>query len=262
MADALTEKDIVLVGTGHVATVLGRLFRASGHRILQVYGRNLASTMELAAELGAEALVTPSGISQKAGLCLVAITDAALYSLSDWMPRLTFPVAHTAGSVPMEILSGISEQYGVLYPLQSLRKNQAEIPEIPFLVQGSDKETEHLLRAFARSLSGNVHHASEDDRRHLHLAAVFTSNFFNHLCTLAQDYCHQEGIDFQLLLPLLRETVDRLETERPGDLQTGPAARGDQPTIDRHLSILESRPGMQIIYQILTDSIRRHHQTF
>jgi predicted short-subunit dehydrogenase-like oxidoreductase (DUF2520 family) len=178
------------------------------------------------------------------------------------MPKRPYPVVHTAGSVSMEVLSGISEQIGVLYPLQSLRKDQPGIPEIPFLVQGNSKDTEHLLRSFARSLSGLVHHAGEEERRRMHLAAVFTSNFFNHLATLARQYCQDNDVDFQMLLPLLLETVGRMEWEDPANLQTGPAIRNDQPTIDRHVSMLQDRPHMQRIYQLMTDSIRHHYNTF
>ncbi|MCU0382248.1 MAG: DUF2520 domain-containing protein [Chitinophagaceae bacterium] len=262
MGDALAEKDIVLVGTGHVATVLGRLCRQAGHRVLQVYGRNLEAAGELAAELGAEALVSPAALDDRADMCIVAISDAALPSLGNWMPKRPYPVVHTAGSVSMEVLSGISEQIGVLYPLQSLRKDQPGIPEIPFMVQGNSKDTEHLLRSFARSLSGLVHHAGEEERRRMHLAAVFTSNFFNHLATLARQYCRDNDVDFQMLLPLLLETVGRMEWEDPANLQTGPAIRNDQPTIDRHVSMLQDRPHMQRIYQLMTDSIRHHYNTF
>jgi predicted short-subunit dehydrogenase-like oxidoreductase (DUF2520 family) len=229
---------------------------------LQVYGRNLEAAGELAAELGAEALVSPAALDDRADMCIVAISDAALPSLGNWMPKRPYPVVHTAGSVSMEVLSGISEQIGVLYPLQSLRKDQPGIPEIPFMVQGNSKDTEHLLRSFARSLSGLVHHAGEEERRRMHLAAVFTSNFFNHLATLARQYCRDNDVDFQMLLPLLLETVGRMEWEDPANLQTGPAIRNDQPTIDRHVSMLQDRPHMQRIYQLMTDSIRHHYNTF
>ena len=261
MGDASAVKDIVLIGTGHAATVLGRLFRQRGYRIRQVFGRDRAAATELALELDAEAVTSTAGISRSGDLCLVAISDAALYRIADWMPRLSMPVAHTAGSVPIDVLTRLSSDYGVLYPLQSLRRNQPEIPEIPFLVEGNNRDMEHLLRAVARNLSGMVSHAGEEERRRMHLAAVFTSNFFNHLCVLAEDFCAQEGIDFRMLLPLLEETVTRMETERPGNLQTGPALRGDQPTIDRHLEILRERREMRDIYALMTTSIQQHYKT-
>jgi predicted short-subunit dehydrogenase-like oxidoreductase (DUF2520 family) len=260
MEDASAVKDIILIGTGHAATVLGRLFRQCGYTIRQVFGRDRHAATELALELDAEAVVSAAEISRNGDLCLVAISDSALYHIGDWMPRLSMPVAHTAGSVPIEVLSMLNGDYGVLYPLQSLRKNQPEIPEIPFLVEGSNRGMEHLLRTVGRNLSGMVSHAGGEERRRMHLAAVFTSNFFNHLCTLAEGFCKENGIDFRMLLPLLEETVARMDKERPGSLQTGPALRGDQPTIDRHLEILRENQEMRDIYALMTISIQQYYK--
>ncbi len=177
------------------------------------------------------------------------------------MPHMEALVAHTAGSVSMDVLQPVSSRYGVLYPLQSLRKNQERLPEIPFLVQGSDRDTEHQLRAFARSLGSDVHHAGEEDRRKLHLAAVLTANFANHLFALAQDYCQKEGVEFRMLLPLLEESVARMNTEDPVNLQTGPALRGDDDTITKHLAMLERYPEMKNLYALLTASIRKTHNS-
>jgi predicted short-subunit dehydrogenase-like oxidoreductase (DUF2520 family) len=260
MEDPSAIKDIVLIGTGHAATVLGRLFRLRGYRITQVFGRDRAAAAAMALELDAESVASAAEISQNGDLCLVSISDVALYEIGSWMPRLCMPVAHTAGSVPIDVLAGLSSDYGVLYPLQSLRSNQSEIPEIPFLVEGNTRRMEHMLRAVGRNLSGMVSHAGDEERRRMHLAAVFTSNFFNHLCTLAEDYCTKEGMDFRMLLPLLEETVSRMETEHPGNLQTGPALRGDQPTIDRHLEILRENQAMWDIYAMMSTSIQQYYK--
>jgi predicted short-subunit dehydrogenase-like oxidoreductase (DUF2520 family) len=259
MGDSSAGKQIVIIGTGHVATVLGRLCVARGHQVLQVYGRYQHHAESLAAELGAQPAWEPAQIRRKADLCIVALADAALADLGQWMPRVDALVAHTAGSVPIDVLKPVSDRYGVLYPLQSLRKNQERLPDIPFLVQGSDREAEHQLRAFARSLGSDVHHAGESDRRKLHLAAVFTSNFANHLFARAQDYCRQEGVEFRMLLPLLEETVARMDKEDPANLQTGPALRGDNATIQAHLAMLAPYPEMRELYEILTKAIRTHH---
>jgi predicted short-subunit dehydrogenase-like oxidoreductase (DUF2520 family) len=254
-------KQIIIIGTGHAATVLGRRFVDRGHQVVQVYGRHQHHAETLAAELGAQPIWEPGQIRRTADLCIVALTDAALPGLGSWMPRMDALVAHTAGSVSMEVLKPVSDRYGVLYPLQSLRKNQERPPDIPFLVQGSDREAEHQLRAFARSLGSDVHHAGEADRRKLHLAAVCTSNFANHLFALAQDYCQKEGVEFRMLLPLLEETVVRMETEDPANLQTGPAIRGDDITIASHLGMLEQHPELKQLYALLTTSIRKTHNS-
>jgi predicted short-subunit dehydrogenase-like oxidoreductase (DUF2520 family) len=250
-----------MIGTGHAASVISRLCVDRGHAVVQVFGRQRSHAEALASTLGAQPAWEAGQIRRTADLCIVALADAALPSIGTWLPRMDALVAHTAGSVSMDVLQPVSRRYGVLYPLQSLRKNQERLPEIPFLVQGSDRETEHQLRAFARSLGSDVHHAGETDRRKLHLAAVCTANFANHLFALTHAYCRQEGVEFRMLLPLLEETVARMEQEDPENLQTGPALRGDDPTIQAHAAMLEQHPDLQRIYALMTASIRNTHKS-
>jgi hypothetical protein len=89
----------------------------------------------------------------------------------------------------------------------------------------------------------------------LHLAAVFCNNFVNHIYVLTEDYCKKETIDFKLLLPLIKETAERLEDISPSQSQTGPAIRNDRPTIEKHLALLQNHPQLQKIYSIFTESI-------
>lgn len=258
MGDLSAAKQIVIIGTGHAATVIGQRCIASGHQVMQVYGRRQSAAESLASLLGARPAWEPGQILRHTDLCIVAMADAVLPTVGQWMPRMDALVVHTAGSVPMDVLQSVSNRYGVLYPLQSLRKNQERLPEIPFLVQGCDRDVEHELRAFARTL-GDVHHAGDEDRRKLHLTAVFTANFANHLFTLAHAYCQKEGVEFRMLLPLLEETVVRMEWEDPENLQTGPALRGDDATTQAHLLMLNQYPEMKIIYELMTRLIRTYH---
>ena len=260
MGDQSANASIVLIGTGNAAAVLGRLMRDRGHQIMQVWGRSVPEAHHLAAELDAVHLRDLAGINHKAAFVVLAVSDDAIPLVVDQLPPLSSILVHTAGSVPAAVLQKASPHYGVLYPLQSLRKNQPEIPPIPFLVQGSDHRVEHQLRAFARSLSGMVSHAADEDRRILHLGAVFTANFTNHLCTLADDYLRDKQLDFRFLLPLLSETIARMESGMPAQWQTGPAIRGDQATQEKHLAMLGGQPDMQAIYSLLSASIHRYHQ--
>jgi predicted short-subunit dehydrogenase-like oxidoreductase (DUF2520 family) len=154
-------------------------------------------------------------------------------------------------------LKDISVNYGVLYPLQSLRKEMQYDADIPFLIDGNTEETKTLIEDFAKTLSTNVTKATDEERLKLHVAAVIVSNFTNHLYALAEDFCKKEKIDFQLLAPLIKETAGRVDTMSPTMAQTGPAARKDIFTLDKHIRLLSDHPKLRYVYLKLTDSIMK-----
>jgi len=166
-------------------------------------------------------------------------------------------VAHTAASVSKDVLKNVTEHYGVFYPLQSLNKENIALPEAPIFFDGSDDLAKKKLEALANSISPkHASHAGDDTRMKLHVAAVFVNNFTNHLFALAENYCKKEGIHFKELLPLIEETISRLENISPSTSQTGPAARNDEETIQKHLTLLESHPQMKKVYEFLSASIK------
>jgi predicted short-subunit dehydrogenase-like oxidoreductase (DUF2520 family) len=247
--------DIVIIGTGNVAQVLARLAMQAGHRILQVAGRDMEKVRSLALTCGAQARKGYAGLTS-ADLCIMAVTDAAIPKLAAKIRLSSGIIAHTAGSVSTTVLAPCGVSHGVLWPLQSIRANLDRIPEIPWIVDGSDDHARRSLTAFARTLSGTVSLASDQQRRELHLAAVYTSNFINHLVAQAEGYCQDRGLDFELLRPILTETVNRISEARAAQLQTGPAVRGDQATLRMHREMLKDRPEMLAVYRLLTRSIR------
>jgi hypothetical protein len=155
----------------------------------------------------------------------------------------------------MEILRNSSNNYGILYPLQSLRKEMEVLPEIPVIVDGNSQLVIEQLMNFATSWAKSVEFCNDQQRLKLHVAAVITSNFTNHLYALAEMYCKSEGLNFNTLLPLINETSTRIINASPTQLQTGPAARGDFETIKKHKIILERYPSIDKIYEVLTASI-------
>ncbi|HRF17547.1 MAG TPA: DUF2520 domain-containing protein, partial [Chitinophagaceae bacterium] len=158
----------------------------------------------------------------------------------------------------MEVLSGVTEHIGVFYPLQSLRKEMNSLPDVPVYFDGSDEKAKRTLELLARSIAAEkVGNAGDQDRLKLHVAAVFVSNFTNHLYALAEAYCKKEGLDFRQLLPLIEETALRIREISPKDVQTGPAFRHDAQTIQKHLELLKGHPQLQQLYQQFTDSIQQ-----
>jgi len=247
--------DIVWIGSGNVATVLGRLMKSRGHRIRQVLSRHYANAAVLAAELGGEAGDFSVSPVPDADIYIISLSDEALASgtFSHRLPGKL--VVHTAGSVPRAILKPISERNGVLYPLQSLRRELAHAPEIPLLIDASDPDDLKILEGFAGSLSSKVSGASDGERLKLHTAAVIVNNFSNHLYALAEQFCERSGVEFRLLVPLIRETAERISLLSPSILQTGPAIRHDLVTIEKHMELLSGFPEIQKIYKQLSDSI-------
>ena len=246
--------DIVLIGTGNTATILGRKLRAAGHHIVQVYGRNAKAASDLALQLNAGSthhlpLVTPT-----AGLYILAVSDSAIEEVVKELQLSDKTIVHTAGSVSREVLHG-AKHYGVFYPLQSLKKETAYLPDTPIIIDASDEETLSVLRHLANSITENVVHADDEKRMKLHLAAVFTNNFVNYLYTLADEYCRTECIDFKLLIPLIEETALRIKTISPADAQTGPAARHDVATIQKQEQLLNDYPHLKKFYLLFTESI-------
>lgn len=249
--------DLVLIGSGNVAAVLGRKFISAGHKILQVVSRNAPAASELADEWDTFSTNYFSAINTKAEVYIIAVPDESIPEVTKELNLPGKVVAHTAASVPMEVLSAISTHYGVFYPLQSLRKEMTSLPDIPIFYEGNDELSKKKLGTLAKSIARE--HSVEsgnNERLKLHVAAVTVSNFTNHLYALAEEYCHKEGIDFSQLLPLIEETANRLKFVSPGKVQTGPALRHDRETIRKHLALLESHPRLKKIYELFTQSIQ------
>lgn len=247
--------EIVIIGTGNTATVLGHMLKAAGHTILQVYGRNASAASELAYELDCESTNYWAVVNRNADLYLLAVSDIAIGEIMNELKLPHKTIVHTAAAVSKDMLRAASEHYGVFYPLQSLKKGSGRLPDVPIIIDASDKETFYMLQQLAGSISGQVVAAGDEERLKLHLAAVFCNNFVNHIYALMEDYCRREKIDFGLLKPLIRETAERIENMSPAAAQTGPAIRHDQGTINRHLQLLENYPELKKIYQLLTGSI-------
>jgi predicted short-subunit dehydrogenase-like oxidoreductase (DUF2520 family) len=249
---------IVIVGTGNTATVLGRKLKVAGHKIVQVFGRDSMAASKLAYELGTESATYWNIVNKEADIYILAVSDIAVEEVVKELQLPEKTIVHTAASVSKDILKSVTGHYGVFYPLQSLKKEITHLPEIPIIIDASDEATFHELESLAHSISSQVSEADDEHRLKLHLAAVFCNNFVNHLYTLAEQYCRKEGIDFHLLLPLIRETAARLEEVSPSQSQTGPAVRNDRVTIDKHLKMLENHPQLRTIYTLLTESIYKN----
>ena len=250
--------NITIIGSGNVAFVLGKVFIAANHSIYEVVGRNEKAVADLAAMLNAKPCFSIKEMNNEPDFFVVAVKDDVVAEVSNQINVAQKIVVHTCGSVSINALQSTSEKYGVLYPLQSLRKELSYTPEIPFLIDGNNQYAKDAIESFASSFAKTIIHTDDETRLHYHLSAIISSNFTNHLFALTKDYCDKNNVDFQALSPLIKETINRIRYYDPAAMQTGPAARGDQLTIQKHLALLEHFPALKKVYELMSESIQNN----
>ena len=248
---------IVIVGAGNLATNLGEALKQSGRRVEQVYSRTEESASALASRLGCGYVTSLAQIVPDADLYIVSVKDNVLGNvLGEVVPRVGKGiVVHTAGSIPMSIFGETKVRHGVFYPMQTFGKQKiVDFSHLPIFVEASDEDTCCSLEVFANELSDNVYRLDSDHRRYLHLAAVFSCNFVNHCFAIADDILHEQGIPFSVMMPLIRETVDKAEVIPPNDAQTGPAVRGDKNVMDAQMNLIHNEMARKV-YETMSESI-------
>ncbi|WP_396146073.1 Rossmann-like and DUF2520 domain-containing protein [Flavobacterium sp.] len=243
---------VSIIGSGNVAQHLISAFeKADGIELVQVYLRNPNSITSISKSI---AFTQNFNELQPVDLFIIAVSDDAIVSVSEQIPFINHLVVHTSGSVAMESLSN-SNRKGVFYPLQTLSKTkEINFKEVPLCLEAENKSDMKMLHEVASAISNNVYEIDSNQRKSLHIAAVFVNNFANHLFQIGNDICEENGISFDILKPLITETANKLNTLSPKEAQTGPAKRGDTSTINKHLDFLTD-PNQKEIYKILTKSI-------
>jgi len=248
--------NIVILGSGNVATVLGSALSEAGYKIIQVWSRNVKHAEALASLLHSHFTDDLSLIDSSADLYLIAISDDAIKDLKSSLPSFKGIVVHTSGSTSIDILRDKFENFGVFYPFQTFSKDRKiSFNEVPILLEASNLKAMEVLESVASSISNRVQECNSDQRKALHIAAVFACNFTNHLYTIAQKLLEEYQLDFDLLRPLIAETAQKVQEFKPEDVQTGPAVRKDMVTINSHLKQLESHPELLTVYSLLTKYI-------
>jgi predicted short-subunit dehydrogenase-like oxidoreductase (DUF2520 family) len=255
---------IGLFGTGRVASALAPALVAAGHYVAFVASRTPGPAQALAASLpGCTALVQEAALAAPppADVYLLAVPDAvvpALLAGGHWPAGAL--VVHIAGALPLAVFAAQPQvRGGVLYPLQTFSPGRRiDWPTVPLFVEAANTDDQVILLALARSLSQRVALLDSAQRLRLHLGAVWASNFTNHLLGVAHALLAEANLPFELLHPLVRETVDKALQAQPSPyvVQTGPAVRHDVPTLVAHEATLAAHPAWQALYAQLTASIQ------
>lgn len=248
---------IVLIGAGNLATHLGKALHAAGHDMVQVFSRTMQSAETLASLLDAEPLTDISQVRDDADVYIFSVKDSALEQLISQLcggEKKVF--LHTAGSMPMSVFRGKALHYGVLYPMQTFSKRrEVDFSIIPCFIEANDEFALKQIESLAGQISHRVYQLSSEDRKYLHLSAVFACNFANHCYAASQELLQQHGIPFDVMLPLIDETAAKVHGMTPKEAQTGPAVRYDENVIGKQIQLLENQPYFQKIYDSMSKSI-------
>ena len=248
---------VILLGSGNVAVHLSRAFEKSKNiEFIQRYSRSKNNNNFFDKSIP---IIHDISRLKIADIYIIAISDDAIIEFSEQLKFNQGLVVHTAGNLPVEALQCTANK-GVLYPLQTFSKDQnLNFKNIPISIE-TEKESDYtLLKSLAETLSDKVYSFDYQQRKHIHLAAVFANNFSNHMFKIAYDICEKQNISFEILKPLIAETANKIAKSDPQNAQTGPAKRNDKKVIENHLQQLDKN--QQEIYKLVTKSIINTYQS-
>ena len=248
---------ITVIGSGNVAQHLIKAFAKSELvEIVQVYARKkeaLSSLIEF------DKITSDFEELQESDLYIIAVSDKAIADVSKQLPFQNRIVVHTSGAASLDVLDAKNRK-GVFYPLQTFSKNkEIDFSIVPLCLEAENTFDFRVLETVAKSISNAVFAINSDQRKALHVAAVFVNNFTNHLYHIGKEICGEHQVPFEILRPLMQETAEKINTLDPVDAQTGPAKRNDNNTIAAHLDYLTNE-NQKNIYKLITQSIQDDRQ--
>jgi len=249
---------IILVGAGKIGWHLGKRLKGKGLPVSQVISRTAEHAAELAEALHTDWTIDPALALSDADWVIIAVRDDAIASVAASLaPYIQNAlVTHTSGGTTGKLLSAHFERYGVFYPLQSFSVEHTPVwSKIPFCVDAKLESDLLFLKKVAKTIGNLVYQVNDEQRANLHVAAVFANNFANHCFAIAEKILDEKDLPFELLHPLMEETLAKALRESPAKMQTGPAIRGDIDTLHRHLNQLKEHPDWKELYEKLSLSI-------
>jgi predicted short-subunit dehydrogenase-like oxidoreductase (DUF2520 family) len=257
----MAQYSLSFAGAGRVAGALCLELYHYGFKILQIVSES-EHNGKLLAEICNASWSSELNYTDQNDIIIVAVPD---HRLNEVLARIKCAdntiVAHTAGSFGLEVFPSHIKKAGVFYPLQTFSKERSiRFRDLPFLLEASGKDSAEVLEFLAASIGGKAQFLTLDQRKMVHLSAVFVNNFTNYMLTAGEEITTSAGLSFELLVPLIKETVAKAIENGPERSQTGPAVRNDLNTIEKHIELLSFSPSLQIIYSEMTKSIIKHYK--
>jgi predicted short-subunit dehydrogenase-like oxidoreductase (DUF2520 family) len=244
---------IVILGAGNIAQHVYNAFQTTETlNVVQVYNRSAKAL----SYFKNTATTTSLKNLAEADIYIIAVADDAIPSIANKLPFTDRLVVHTSGSMSLHELHKKNRR-GVFYPLQTFTKGvQVDFSKIPICLETGEKSDFKILETIAKAIGSTSYKISSEQRRALHVSAVFVNNFSNHLYRIGHEICEANNVPFEILSPLIQETAQKITALTPYMAQTGPAKRGDQETINSHLEKLDKDIHKEI-YTLLTQSIAK-----
>ncbi len=250
---------VTIIGSGNVAWHLSRALEDAGHFVLEVYSRNIKDAISLTKRLyDAEAVDSLDFSNSESEVFILAVSDSAIEEI---VGEIILPdnaiIAHTSGAMSISELGyAPTEHLGVFYPLQTFSKGKiVDWKQIPILIEAETQVCADALETLGESISSRVFSINSAKRQEIHLSAVFASNFTTYILSLSEQILAERKLDFDLLKPLIAETINKCFDMSPYDALTGPARRGDMETLNRHIQMLEGNQSQKEVYKILSQQI-------
>lgn len=245
----------VIIGSGNVAYHLAKAFVQNGISLAQIFGRNEKELDKISEELN---ISNSTNNLVEADLYIICVSDGSIGAVSKLITKKDCLVAHTSGSLAKEILVG-EYRKSSFYPLQTFSKTKdLDYKKIPFFIETENEEDQKILTDLASKISDNVMESNHEKRKYIHLTAVFACNFVNHLFARAKEISDAQEIPFDYFLPLINETVQKINEIDPKSAQTGPAVRNDQRVLELHEQLLKDES--LEIYKTMNHSIKKMYQ--
>ena len=254
---------VVIIGSGNVAWHLAHYLPFCGGCITQIYSRNKDAAEALAASLGTDFTSNVRDIYSNADFYIYAIKDDALSTVIQAVEVENGIHLHTSGAVDISVFDGRKKNFGVLYPFQTFSKQRKiDLNQTPLFIEANTNYNLQKISDFANKISLKVYELTSEQRIKVHLAGVFANNFTNYLWNISYNLLKSNNLPFSVIMPLIKESIDKLNYLTPEQAQTGPAKRGDQNVIKAHLELLANNKNLQKIYELISEEIKLSDSSF
>ncbi len=246
----MEEISVGIIGSGNVAAHLLAIFSQKGISVEGLWARNTSKALKLATENNCIAISSLKDFSKET-ILFVCISDNSLTHFD--VPNAT--LISVSGNFDIHSSNAFA---GVFYPLQTFHSEQkVNWKNTPIFIESEDENLRNSLVKLAHLINAKPIIASVETRQKIHLTAVYVNNFTNLILSEAKDIAKKNHLDFNWFEPLLTETISK-RMHLNGDLQTGPAKRGDYSTIQNHLQQLSSEE-KELYFQLSNSLLKKYN---
>lgn len=256
----LNPEHICLIGTGKLSRHLAKKLRLYKGKPIYIWGRNSDKSAQIAREFE---LIHLEDLMQIPMNCVAifCVSDHAIETLANKLKGIADYMVHLSGTQTIHVLTKYTLNAAVMWPVQSFSfQSHMEWKRIPLVLEVSNTDAKEWLMELVNALGGMPVFLDEESRKKLHLAAVVSNNFLNHLMVLTETWCIENKLDFQLLLPLISQSIANLNDQSPTELQTGPASRNDQTIVQAHLDMLQAHAQLKEVYTLMSSQISENYR--